>query len=86
MSEQEDSKKCLGLAFEHLKGLHATLAALMTDVAALRDVILKDPRIARRYRLALAHEVKIAKPLVAVAMQAYEEAILRVISNGDLRN
>ncbi|HLZ51516.1 MAG TPA: hypothetical protein VKP61_12240 [Candidatus Acidoferrum sp.] len=85
-NEEVETRKCLSLAFEHLRALHATLTAEMTDIAALRRAVLNNPRLLRRYQVALTQEVRVAKPLVVAAMQAYDEAILRVMTNGDLRN
>ncbi len=78
MTNREELSETLGLAFEHIKALHATLSAVMVDIAALRNSVLKGPKTSRRYRQSLASEVAKAKPLVAIAMQAYEEEILRI--------
>jgi hypothetical protein len=51
------------------------LAALMTDVAALRHVVLKGSKKSKLYRHTLACGVAKAKPLVAAAMQAYQREI-----------
>jgi hypothetical protein len=86
MTEEDDSKECLRLAIEHLKALHATLAAVMTDQAALRKVVSDDAKDSERYQLALAEEMRKAKPLVANAMEAYDDLIVRVMSSGTLRH
>jgi hypothetical protein len=86
MTNQEELSETLGLAFEHIKTLHATLAAVMVDIAALRSLFLKGPKAARRYRQALASEVAKVKPLVAIAMQAYEEKILYIKSDKHWKN
>ena len=78
MTNLEELSETLGLAFEHIRALHATLSAVMVDIAALRTLVLKGPKTSRQYRQALASEVAKAKPFVAVAMQAYEEEILRI--------
>ena len=36
MTDQRELSEALGLAYEHIRALHATLAAVMIDVAALR--------------------------------------------------
>jgi hypothetical protein len=86
MADHEDLSETLGLAFEHIKALHATLAAVMVDVAALRSVFLKGHKPSRRYREALAVEVAKVKPLVAAAMLEYEEKILIIRSGKHWRN
>jgi hypothetical protein len=75
MTDQEKSREALGLAFEHIKALHLTLAALMIDVAALRHVVLKGSKKSKLYRRTLACGLVKAKPLIAVAMQAYQREI-----------
>ena len=50
MADQEKSREALGLAFQRVKSLHLTLAALMTDVAALRHVVLKGSKKSKLYR------------------------------------
>ena len=40
MTDQEKLTESLGLAFENIRALHATLAAVMTDVTALRHVVM----------------------------------------------
>jgi hypothetical protein len=84
MTDQEKSSEALGLAFEHIKVLHLTLAALMTDVAALRRVVLKGPKKSRLYRRTLASGVAKAKPLIAAAMHAYQDEIAHIRANADI--
>jgi hypothetical protein len=85
MSDQEKSKD-LELAFEHIAALHITLAALMTDFAALRRVVLKDCKTSNRYRRVLACEVAKAKPLVGQAIQAYRDQIASISATGQFKN
>jgi hypothetical protein len=86
MTDQEKSSEALGLAFEHIKVLHLTLAALMTDVAALRRVVLKGPKKTRLYRHTLALGVATAKPLIAAAMRAYQKEIAHIRATADTWN
>jgi len=78
MTEQKLLSEALALAFKHIKALHGTLAASLIDVAALRQVVLNNPKKSRRYRQLLASQAGKVKPLVAIAMQAYDEEILRM--------
>jgi hypothetical protein len=82
MTEQEKLKESLALAFEHIRALHATLTAVMTDVAALRHVVMKSSKASRLYRRELASAVAMAQPLVAAAMHNYDEEIVQIKSNG----
>jgi hypothetical protein len=87
MTNQENLTESLGLAFEHIRALHATIAAVMTDVAALRHVVTRDHKVSRRrYRRELATAVAKVKPLVTAAMNAYEEEIARIKSNSRWKN
>jgi hypothetical protein len=86
MTNQDELSEALGLAFAHIRALHATLAAVMTDVAALRQIVLRGSKTSRRYRQALASEVLKAKPLVAIAMQAYDKEIVRLETNCHWKN
>jgi len=81
MAKAEDLPETLALAFEHIRALHAILAALMIDSAALRRVVVTDSRTSRRYRQILAAEAEKTKPLLATALQAYEDEIRRIRRN-----
>jgi hypothetical protein len=84
MTDQKKSRAALGLAFEHIKALHLTVAALMTDVAALRHVVLRGPGKSKLYRRTLASGVVKARPLVAAAMLAFQEEIAELETAGDV--
>lgn len=78
MTDQVKLTESLGLAFEHIRALHVTIAAVMTDVAALRRVVTKSSKASGRYRRELAIAMATAKPLVATALRVYEEEIVRI--------
>jgi hypothetical protein len=78
MTDQKELSESLALALRHIKALHGTLAASLLDVAALRHIILNSPKKSRRYRQLIASEATKVRPLVAIAMQAYDEEILRI--------
>jgi hypothetical protein len=84
MTDQEKARAALGLAFEHIKALHLTVAALMTDMAALRHVVLRGPGKLKLYRRTLASGVAKARPLLAAAMLAYQEEIAELKTAGDV--
>jgi len=86
MVSQEDFSETLTVAFEHIRALHATLSAVMIDLAVLRHFVLKNPKTSRQYRRTLTREVSKVKPLVATAMQAYEEEIMRIKYNCQWKN
>jgi len=80
MVDQKELSESLALALRHIKALHGTLAALMVDVAALRQVVLSSPKASKRYRQGLECEAAKVKPLVAIAMQAYDDEIVLIKS------
>ena len=86
MADEKELSEALVRAFEHVRAMHAILAALMIDVAALRKVILKGPKPLRRYRQALATEADKVKPLIETAMRAYDEELLQLSSSSVWRN
>ena len=63
-----------------------TVASLMVDAAALRQIVLKNRKKSGQDRLTIRDKARVAKPRVALAMQAYEEAFSHVISDGALKN
>ncbi len=86
MVNQEEISETLAVAFEHIRALHATLSAVMIDLAVLRHFVLKSPETSRQYHRTLALEVLKVKPLVATAMRAYEEEIMHIRSNCQWKN
>jgi hypothetical protein len=86
MTDQEKLTESPGHAFEHIRALHATLAAVMTDVTALRHVVMKRSKASSRYRQELASAITKTRPLVVAAMKAYEEEIVRIKCNSFWKN
>jgi hypothetical protein len=86
MADEKELSEALVRAFKHIRAMHAILAALMIDVAAIRKVVLKGPKPLRRYRHALATETDKVKPLIDTAMRAYDEELLQLRSCSLWRN
>ena len=86
MADEKELSEALIRAFTHIRSMHAILAALMIDVAAMRKVVLKGPKPLMRYRQALATEAEKVKPLIDTAMRAYEQELLQLNSNSLWRN
>jgi hypothetical protein len=86
MADEKELSEALVHAFKHVRAMHAILAALMVDVAAIRKVVLKGPKPLRRYRRALATEANRVKPLIDTAMRAYDEELVHLSSIGRWRN
>lgn len=70
----------------HVKSLHATLTAVMTDVAALRRTLLGEPGNDVDYKTNLRAAIETAKPLVDEAMKSYDEMIREIQSLEEWRN
>jgi hypothetical protein len=86
MADQKALSEALALALRHIKALHGTLAAALIDVAALRQIVLNNPKETKRYRHVLTSEAAKVQSLVATAMQAYDEEILRIQTINHWRN
>ena len=71
---------------KQVRALHATLSALMTDVAALRRTLLQNPEDANQYRNNLRAAIETAKPIVDEAMQSYDEMIRQIQESEGWRN
>lgn len=78
MADEKELSEALVRAFKHVRAMHAILAALMVDVAAMRKVVLKGPKPLKLYRQALATEADKVKPLIETAMRAYDEELLHL--------
>jgi hypothetical protein len=70
----------------HVKSLHATLTAVMTDVAALRRTLLDECGNVVDYRNNLRIAIETARPLVDEAMQSYDEMIRQIEGLEEWRN
>ena len=76
----------LASTVRHVKTLHATLSAVMTDVAAIRRTLLEEPEDVSQYRSNLLEAIKTAKPLVDEALQSYDEMIRQIQGLKEWRN
>lgn len=71
---------------KQVRALHATLSALMTDVAALRRTLLQGPGELVQYKNNLRLAIETAKPIVDEAMQSYDEMIQQIEESEAWRN
>jgi hypothetical protein len=69
-----------------VRALHATLSALMTDVAAIRRTLLQGPGDCINYKNNLRSAIETAKPIVDEAMQSYDEMIRQIEESEPWRN
>ncbi len=70
----------------HVKTLHATLSALMTDVAAIRRTLLEEPEDMDQYKSNLLSAIETARPLVDEAMHSYDQMIRQIRDLEEWRN
>ncbi len=70
----------------HVKTLHATLSALMTDVAAIRRTLLEEPEDIDQYKSNLLSAIETARPLVNEAMHSYDQMIRQIRDLEEWRN
>ncbi len=71
---------------KQVRALHATLSALMADVAALRRTLLRDPGDLAHYKSNLRSAIETAKPIVDEAMQCYDDMIQQIEESEAWRN
>lgn len=71
---------------KQVRALHATLSALMTDVAAIRRTFLLSPGDLLHYKSNLRSAIESAKPIVDEAMQSYYEMIRQIEASQAWRN
>lgn len=82
----ENLQRLLLLTVQQVKTLHATLGALMADVAAIRRTMLQEPEDLAQYKSNLLSTLETARPLVDEAMQSYEEMIRQIGESEELSN
>ena len=71
---------------KQVRALHATLSALMTDVAAIRRTVLQNRGDMVHYKDNLRSAIETAKPIVDEAMQSYDEMIQQIQESEGWRN
>jgi broad specificity phosphatase PhoE len=86
IQEVQSLQNFLLFTVRHVKSLHATLTAVMTDVAALRRTLLEEPGNVVDYKSNLRAAIETAKPLVDEAMLSYDEMIRQIQSLEEWRN
>ena len=84
--EAQSLQEFLVSTLGHVRSLHATLTALLTDVAALRRTMLGEPEDLERYETNLKLAMATAKPLVDEAMRSYDEMIQALSVTGRWKN
>jgi hypothetical protein len=69
-----------------VKSLHASVGAVMADVAAIRNTVFEDPDEISTYRTNLRLAVATAKPMVDEAMHSYDELMQEIADSQQYKN
>lgn len=64
-----------------VKSLHATLSAVMADVAAIRNTMFEDQDNIDIYKSHLKQAIETAKPLVEQAMVYYDLQMQKIVGS-----
>lgn len=86
VQQAENVHELLLSTVKQVRALHATLSALMTDVAAIRRTVLQNRGDMVHYKDNLRSAIETAKPIVDEAMQSYDEMILQIQESEGWRN
>ena len=84
--ETQSVHELLVSTVKQVRALHATLSALMTDVAAIRRTFLHGRADMVRYKDNLQIAIETARPLVDEAMQSYDDTIRQIQESEGWRN
>jgi len=84
--EQADLLAYLEALLGCVKSLHASVGAVMADVAAMRSTLLEDPDEIALYRNNLRAAVATAKPMVDEAMRSYDDLMEEIVSSQQYKN
>ncbi len=69
-----------------VKSLHASVGAVMADVAAIRNTVFEDPDEIALYRNNLRLAVATAKPMVDEAMRSYDDLMVEIADSQQYKN
>jgi hypothetical protein len=69
-----------------VKSLHASVGAVMADVAAMRSTIFEEPDEIALYRTNLKQAVATARPMVEEAMRSYDDLMQEIAGSQQYKN
>ncbi|HYL84668.1 MAG TPA: hypothetical protein VE263_10565 [Candidatus Angelobacter sp.] len=78
LREVQTLHQMLVITVQQVKTLHATVGAMMADIAAIRRTVLQDPEEVLDYKNNLLSTIETARPLVDEALQSYDEMIRQI--------
>jgi len=84
--EKMELLACLDALLGCVKSLHASVGAVMADVAAIRNSVFDDPEELALYRSNLRTAVATAKPLVDEALRSYDDLMLEIVESQQYTN
>jgi hypothetical protein len=69
-----------------VKSLHASVGAVMADLAAVRNTVFEDPEEIAHYRNNLRLTLSAAKPVVDEAMRSYDDLMEEIAGAQQYKN
>lgn len=69
-----------------VKSLHASVGAVMADVAAMRTTLFEDADEIAHYKTNLKVALATAKPMVDEAMRSYDDMLEEIVSSQQYKN
>ncbi|HKN24013.1 MAG TPA: hypothetical protein VJX72_04130 [Candidatus Acidoferrum sp.] len=84
--QQEEILAYLEALLGCVKSLHASVGAVMADVAAMRSTMLDDPDQVAMYRNNLKLAMATAKPMVEEAMHSYDDLLEELAGSQQYKN
>ncbi|MGB7847703.1 MAG: hypothetical protein WBL63_18980 [Candidatus Acidiferrum sp.] len=69
-----------------VQSLHASVGAIMADVAAIRNTVFEDPEEMAQYRTNLKMAMATAKPMVDEAMHSYDDLLQEIADSQQYPN
>jgi phosphoenolpyruvate-protein kinase (PTS system EI component) len=69
-----------------VKSLHASVGAVMADVAAIRNTVFEDAEEIALYRTNLKMAVATARPMIDEAMRSYDELLEEMVDSQQYQN
>jgi hypothetical protein len=84
--EKLDLLAHLEALFGSVKALHATMGAVMADLAAIRNTMFDGPEEIALYRATLKSALATAKPMVDEAVCSYDDLLQEIVESQQYPN
>jgi hypothetical protein len=86
LEEKLDLFAYLEALFGSVKTLHASMGAVMADLAAIRNTVFDGPEEIALYRATLKSAVAAAKPTVDEAIRSYDDLLQEIVESQQYQN